>query len=137
MKNNEKNLVLLAIKAHLVQSGLTMKAAAQELGMSEQGLRNILNGSAPLGPKNIDRLVEVFGYDRTFLKTGEGSLLPDQGEAPAPSSGGVSFNEEQTRELILHLARVADRTTRELFGDREGGFTSDLPAGFRNFGQTK
>lgn len=75
-----------SIKLELKRRGVTMTEAAERCGMTQQNFSNSLSGRK-IGAKVAGRLAEEFGMNSTYILTGDGSLMPDRDEAPAPRGG--------------------------------------------------
>ena len=55
------------IKQHVIPQGMTVKQAAQLLGVGRPALSNLLNGNAALTPEMVVRLQKAFGADGRML----------------------------------------------------------------------
>ena len=69
MANDSEQLVHLGsyIRQHVIPQGMSVKAAAERLGVGRPALSNLLNGKASLSPKMALRLEKAFGADRQKL----------------------------------------------------------------------
>ena len=75
------------IKAEVIPAGITVKKAAELIGVSRPTLSNLLNGNAGLSPEMALRLEKAFGVDR-------GLLLEKQ----------KAYDEQQSRHLEKEVA---------------------------------
>ena len=55
------------VRSHVIPSDMSVKAAAEQLGVGRQALSNFLNGNAALSPEMALRLEKAFGGDRKKL----------------------------------------------------------------------
>lgn len=72
MKNTEK--VVAEIKAYLRENDISVTEAAARLGVSQQAVSNQLSGRK-IGANVARNWASAFGFNATYLMTGEGSLL--------------------------------------------------------------
>lgn len=63
-----------ALKEFFKEQGLTQRAIAQRLGVTQQYVTSILNGANPIGKKTAARLSQEFGLSEAWLLTGEGCM---------------------------------------------------------------
>ena len=81
MDNTEK--VVAEIKAYLRRNDISITEAAARLGVSQQAVSNQLSGRK-FGANVARNWADAFGFNATFLMTGEGPL-EGEGEQPADS----------------------------------------------------
>ena len=113
--------------------GISLKKAAEMLGVAVGGLSLYTKGKRPFGSNIAKKWEETFGFSATFLMTGEGSLVPGEQEAPtAPAStaaGGV-FIPAETLELYNSMAESIRNLTELL--KMKGGVSSFVDFGEKN-----
>lgn len=81
---DEKNFSRI-MKFRMKERGLTQKALAEQLGIAQSQVNNIVNGRDRLGIKNANRFSEALGIDPLWLMTqGEQGTPPDEGAPLAP-----------------------------------------------------
>ena len=78
--------VCRAVKSYFAQHDMKLNAVAATLGVSPQTVTEHLSGERLFGRRNAARYAEVFGFNPTYLMTGDGSLLAGDPAAPAPAS---------------------------------------------------
>ena len=77
-KNFSKNL-----KNHIKKCGFTQKSFADELGITQPQVNNIINGRERLGLKNAQKFAAILGLDAMWLMTqGEQGTPPDETALP-------------------------------------------------------
>ena len=81
-KNFSKNL-----KNHIKMCGFTQKALANEIGITQPQVNNIVSGRERLGLKNAQRFAEILKVDPLWLMTqGEQGTAPDEAMTSPPST---------------------------------------------------
>ena len=55
------------IREHIIPAGMSVKEAAERLGVGRPALSNLLNGKSSLSPNMAVRLEKSFGIDRQKL----------------------------------------------------------------------
>ena len=65
----------LVLKDFFEKKGLSQLEIAAKLDVSPPYINAILNGKKPLGKKNAERLANLYGLSKSFLLTGEGSII--------------------------------------------------------------
>lgn len=78
--------VARAMKIWFEDNGYTLARVAEMFGSSAQSVSNSLSGDRFLGRNLARKYSETFGFNPTYLMTGEGSLL---GDKPAPDDGAI------------------------------------------------
>lgn len=78
--------VARAIKAWLEDNGYTMIMVAEKLGTSPQAASNAIAGNRYFGRTLALKWSEAFGFNPTYLMTGDGTLI---GNAPRSEDGNV------------------------------------------------
>lgn len=69
-----------ALREYFEQNGIRNKFIQEKLGLRNASLvSNMLSGKDPIGYKRAQQLHDAFGFDKEFLLTGEGMLLPPAG----------------------------------------------------------
>lgn len=71
----------LAIRALRIKSKLSTAELAEMVGLHEQALRNIENGSKPAGDMTVEALAQALGVPT-------GAITRDGREVPAPEPAG-------------------------------------------------
>ena len=66
-----------AIRAYIREHDFVQKEIAEKMGISPASFNNMLQGRDPIGKRRAAQLHNIFGFDMTFLVTGEGSLFGD------------------------------------------------------------
>ena len=92
-----------AIKEYLTANDMTMTYVAERLGCSQQAVSNQLSGRK-IGANVARKWADTFGFDFTFLMTGEGSLL---GEKPVTAA---MLNEPHSVPLLPIFAQAGHLT---------------------------
>lgn len=114
-KNTEE--IAREVRMEFDRRGISMKKAAEMLGVAVGGLSVYTNGRRPFGSNIAKKWEEVFGFSATFLMTGEGSLVPGvEVEAPAPMAaqdGGV-FIPYETVDLFNSMAHALELQSEQL-----------------------
>ncbi|MFX0561142.1 HigA family addiction module antitoxin [Tepidibacillus infernus] len=81
MKSSEKPIHPgTYVRQTIIPSGMTVKAAAERLGIGRPALSNFLNGNSSLSPEMAVRLERAFGADRKQLL----DMQPTTGRSGAP-----------------------------------------------------
>lgn len=75
-----------AVKAWLDANGYTLARVAELFNSSPQAVSNSLSGDRYLGRNLAKKWSEAFGFNPTYLMTGEGTLM---GETPTGDDGNV------------------------------------------------
>lgn len=101
-----------AIKKDVESRGLTQQDVADRLGDSQAYVAQILNGYKRIGRKKAQQLHNAFGYNITFLLTGEGELIKkgdtDVSTPPASSSAqSQSLNNANIDQRINELLAIS------------------------------
>lgn len=73
------------LKKFFENKGISQKELADILEVSVPYVNALLNGKKSLGKKNAERLANLFGLNKSFLLTGEGSLESNKKEKISPS----------------------------------------------------
>jgi len=105
--------VCKAIKLWLSQNDMTMTDMARELGVSLSAVTNQL-ANRSFGKCNANKYAQAFGFDASFLMTGNGSLLPgkaQQQEAQGLNPSGV-YVPQETLKMYTCMAESIDRLTQ-------------------------
>ena len=92
-----------AIKEYLTAHDMTMTYVAERLGCSQQAVSNQLSGRK-IGANVARKWADTFGFDFTFLMTGEGDLI---GGKPVPE---VMLNEPHSVPLLPIFAQAGHLT---------------------------
>ena len=66
------------LKKFFEENGISQQKVADTLGVSLPYVNAVLNGTKTLGKKNAEKWANLFGLSKTFLLTGEGSVIPDE-----------------------------------------------------------
>lgn len=67
--------IALAVKSYFTSRGIKVNDVAERLGVTAQSVTSQLSGDRFFGRKNAARYAEEFGFNATYLMTGEGTLL--------------------------------------------------------------
>lgn len=67
-----------AVKMWLNENGITLARVAEMFNSSPQSVSNSLSGDRYFGRNLAKKWAETFGFNPTYLMTGEGTLLGDQ-----------------------------------------------------------
>lgn len=108
MKNAKE--VCLAVKAYFAQQNLKLVDVARMLEASPQTITEHLSGERYFGRTRAHKYAEMFGFNPTYLMTGEGSLLADNHEHVKVESEGDRLLRiiESQQETIHLLAKLAN-----------------------------
>lgn len=107
--------VCLAVKSFFAQQNIKLVDVARMLNASPQTVTEHLSGERFFGRSRANKYAELFGFNPTYLMTGEGSLLPDdQPEKPGPASDISNLIEiiKSQQETIAILVRNGEATKK-------------------------
>lgn len=116
-----------AIKAYFAAHGIQVNEAAEQLGMSPQGLSNIIAGRRRIGNKTASKLNQAFGFSKPFLMLGEGELLPATQEtqpSQASQTGGVYIPPELVQMFSDMAATI--RSQQEELASQRGHYSDTI-----------
>ena len=66
------------LKKFFEEKGISQQKVADTLGVSLPYVNAVLNGTKTLGKKNAEKWANLFGLSKTYLLTGEGSVVPEE-----------------------------------------------------------
>lgn len=81
--------VCLAVKSYFAQQNIKLVDVARMLNSSPQTVTEHLSGERFFGRSRAQKYAELFGFNPTYLMTGEGSLMAGQ-ELPGEAGSDVS-----------------------------------------------
>lgn len=113
MKTPEE--MILCIKQYLLENGITESKAAQMLGVTQGAVHNRLSRIDYFGNQAAAKWSAAFGFDYRFLRTGEGSLLPEQ---PQQEEDGV-FIPARTMKFFEDLQATCRNLSELALGRRD------------------
>lgn len=97
--------VALAVKGYFSAHGVKINDVAAALGVTPQSVTSQLSGTRPFGRMNARRYAEAFGFNETYLMTGEGSLV-----AGDPAQDGQPQGTQEKVERLLATIESQQRT---------------------------
>ena len=68
-------VVSSTLKEYFREQGKTQQEIADDLGVSQAYIGQILNGMKPIGKQTASKLNSLYGFNRGWLLTGEGDML--------------------------------------------------------------
>lgn len=92
------------IKAYLKYEGITINAVAERLGSTPRAVSAQLAGR-PFSRTTAAKYAEAFGFNETYLMTGEGSLV-----AGDPAQDGQPQGTQEKVERLLATIESQQRT---------------------------
>lgn len=119
-----------AIRFYLIEQGLSISKAAELLGMKQQQLSALLNGRKNIGANIAQRMHEVFGFDKHFLLTGEGSLTHTPAE-PVMQTASGDLNLKEMMQAFRDMLDTIKSQQETIHSQQEDlsakrGYRSDL-----------
>lgn len=94
-----------AVALNLKQRHLTQKDAGQMIGFSRQAVANILSNHDYFTEKQAILFSLAFGYDRNYLRSGEGSLFSS--DSPAYIRESLEY-----KDRLLNIHRYANDASK-------------------------
>lgn len=83
-------VVSSTLKEYFREQGKTQQDIADDLGVSQAYIGQILNGMKPIGKQTASKLNSLYGFNRGWLLTGEGDMLV--GGAATVTGNGNAVN---------------------------------------------
>lgn len=105
-----------AIKLYFMMNNIKQKDAAKTLNLTSANLSILVNGKRPIGRDIAHRMHDAYGFNISFLLTGEGELLP--------SSRPINVNQENVSVGGDNI--IASTTNNTTNQTTEGSDTSML-----------
>lgn len=96
------------IKKRLSDMGLNQREAAARIGIMPQALGNYIKGERNFGVAMAQKWSDAFGFNVTWLLTGEGPVLKEQDNATSITVG--DFNITQGKNSPIN-SRTNEKTT--------------------------
>lgn len=97
-----------AIKLYFMMNNIKQKDAAKTLNLTSANLSTLVNGGRPIGRDIAHRMAAAYGFNVSFLLTGEGELLP-------PSDPAIHINQENVNVGGDNI--IASSTAKEAASD--------------------
>lgn len=97
------------LQEYFSQKGITQVQLAKELGVSKSYVNALFAGRQRFGKKQADIWSEKFGFSRSWLLTGEGSMLMDDDEAEKDSDevNKDDYLSDVPTEYVTYLVPIA------------------------------
>lgn len=111
-----------ALRAYFDKYGIPRKDVCEKTGCASGTMSNILNGRFGISKKMAHALAKVYGFDVTFLLSGEGELFAPAGIRIAPhhntntgdGAGAINVNADAAlRQQVADLQRELERERAE------------------------
>lgn len=78
-------MIMERLKMFIERQGLTIKSFERSIGMSNASFGRSLKTGGNIGSDKVEKIISVYPQiNPVWLLTGEGSMLVDEGEKPAP-----------------------------------------------------
>lgn len=97
------------IREHVLPSGLTVTAAAKQLGVGRPALSNLLNGNAALSPDMAVRLQKTFGCDSEDLLRRQAAYDRAEAQAREPEIAVRAYAPSVLAIKAMQIEAWADR----------------------------
>ena len=97
------------IREHVLPAGLTVTAAAKQLGVGRPALSNLLNGNAALSPDMAVRLQKTFGCDSQELLRRQGAYDRAQAKTREPGLAVRAYAPSVLSIKAMQIEAWADR----------------------------
>lgn len=78
------------LKEYFREQGKTQQDIADDLGVSQAYIGQILNGMKPIGKQTASKLNSLYGFNRGWLLTGEGDMLVGGGATVTGNGNAVN-----------------------------------------------
>lgn len=78
------------LKEYFREQGKTQQDIANDLGVSQAYVGQILNGTKPIGKQTASKLNSLYGFNRGWLLTGEGDMLVGGGATVTGNGNAVN-----------------------------------------------
>lgn len=89
------------LRDYFDKNGILNKDVCEATGVAPATLSNILAGRFGISKKMAARLAQVYGFDITFLVSGEGALFPDpRVRKPAEAHNDLRAEVQDLREQL-------------------------------------
>ena len=111
-----------ALRDYLDKYGIPRKDVCEKTGVASGTMSNILNGRFGISKKMAHALATAYGFDVTFLLSGEGELFPPPGLRIAQhhntnngdGAGAINVTSDAVlRQQVADLQRALDREREE------------------------
>lgn len=83
-------VVSSTLKEYFREQGKTQQEIADDLGVSQAYIGQILNGMKPIGKQTASKLNSLYGFNRGWLLTGEGDMLVGGGATVTGNGNAVN-----------------------------------------------
>lgn len=80
------------LKAHFASIGMTQQQVADELGVKQATVNQLLNGKS-FGKNTAQKWHDAFGFRKAFLITGEGDMFADGVHQSISGNRGVAIQQ--------------------------------------------
>lgn len=105
--------VCRAVKSYFAQHDMKLNAVAATLGVSPQTVTEHLSGERLFGRRNATRYAEVFGFNPTYLMTGDGSLVSNHEHVT------VEPEQAATLEIPAQVAETLSRMSATILSQQQ------------------
>ena len=113
MKNNldnQNSYINIYLKEAFSKLGKDQSEIVKDLGVSQPYVSSLMNGKKSVGKNMAEKLVNLYGFDKAKILTGEGSMLVPQIEEVVPEEEEESYLRTERNKYGLSLQDIHEHT---------------------------
>nr|DAZ74521.1 MAG TPA: helix-turn-helix domain protein [Caudoviricetes sp.] len=103
------------LRKYFESKGITQQSIANQMNVSKAYVNRLFTGKASFGKEVAEKWSNQFGLSKSWLLTGEGSMLSDSTTAPAASSStDLSSALSKAMDEIAAQRRLTEKSQQQI-----------------------
>ena len=103
------------LRKYFESKGITQQSIANQMNVSKAYVNRLFTGKASFGKEVAEKWSNQFGLSKSWLLTGEGSMLPDSSATPTTSfSTDLSSALSKAMDEIAAQRRLTEKSQQQI-----------------------